>query len=76
MPALTLNLFNFHDERIRAPHLTCFAFFLAFVVWFSPTFAHRLFPLLNRENFRCLSAFFTSPVACALAQAQLVVPMK
>jgi NNP family nitrate/nitrite transporter-like MFS transporter len=37
-----LNLFNFRDPKIKTLHVTWFAFFLTFVVWFShaPMMAH------------------------------------
>ncbi|WP_461517481.1 NarK family nitrate/nitrite MFS transporter [Porticoccus sp.] len=35
MTTLRINLFDFRDPKIRTLHLTWFAFFLTFVVWFS-----------------------------------------
>lgn len=35
MAAPTLKLLDFHDPKIRTLHITWFAFFLTFVVWFS-----------------------------------------
>ncbi|MBT7408274.1 MAG: MFS transporter, partial [Methylococcales bacterium] len=35
MSSMNLNLLNFKQENIRTLHLTWFAFFLTFVIWFS-----------------------------------------
>ena len=35
MSTTTVNVLNFSDQKIRALHLSWFAFFLTFVVWFS-----------------------------------------